>query len=147
MNNKGILIGIVVIVIVALGGFFVLNMNKSTTNTLNENVSPTASPVSESEATPPATNVTEITIEGEEFEFTPSQITVKKGEKVKLTFKNTGKFPHDYVITDLNIATKRIQPGEEDTVEFTPNETGEFQFICSVGNHEEQGMVGTLMVE
>ena len=147
MNNKWIVIGIVAIAIVALGGFFVLNMNKSTTNTPNENVNPTTSPVSESTTTPSAMSGTEITIEGGEFKFTPSEISVKKGEKVKLTFKNAGKFSHDYVIADLNVSTKRIQPGEQDTIEFTPDKTGVFQFICSVGNHEEQGMVGTLIVE
>ena len=82
-----------------------------------------------------------------EFKFIPSTITVKKGEKVKLTFKNIGKFPHDYVIADLNVATKRIQPGEQDSVKFTPEKTGEFKFICSVGNHQEQGMTGILTVE
>lgn len=148
MNNKWVLVGIVAIVAVALGGYFVLNMNKSTTNTIpNEAANPTTAPESESVATPSAMSENEITVEGGEFKFTPSEITIKKGEKVKLTFKNTGSFPHDFVIADLNVTTKRIQPGEEDTVEFTPEKTGEFKFICGVGNHEEQGMVGTLIVE
>lgn len=148
MNSRWILIGIVAISIVALGGFYFLNSKSPTTNTASQdNLSqPSTEPTSAPE-TPEAMNSNEITVEGGEFKFSPSEITVKKGEKVKLTFKNTGKFQHDYVIADLNVSTKRIQPGEEDTVEFTPEEAGEFKFICSVGNHEEQGMTGTLTVE
>jgi len=90
---------------------------------------------------------TEIAVEGNEFKFTPSSITVKQGEKVKLTFKNAGKYPHNFVIADLDVSTETIQPGEETTVEFTPEKTGEFRFICSVGDHEEQGMRGSLIIE
>lgn len=146
--NKWILIGIVAIVIVAAGGFFVLNTNKPTTSTTpSETANPTTTPESESATTPSAMSENEITVEGGEFKFNPSEIIVKKGEKVKLTFKNTGKFPHNFTIADLNISTKTIQPGEEDSITFTPEKTGEFKFICSVGTHEEQGMTGTLIVE
>jgi plastocyanin len=150
MNNKLILViaAIVGVLIVIGGGFYVMNMNKSTTNPTPVDIAtPTSVPVTESAITPSEVTQTEITVEGGEFKFTPSKITVKKGEKVKLTFKNTGKFPHDFVIADLSLATKRIQPGEEDTVEFTPEKIGEFKIICGVGNHEEQGMTGTLTVE
>ncbi|MEK9207640.1 MAG: cupredoxin domain-containing protein [Patescibacteria group bacterium] len=147
MNSGWILIGIIGVVIVAIGGFFVMNMNKSTTTNSNETINSAVTPASESATTPSAMSENEITVEAGEFQFTPSEITVKKGEKVKITFKNAGKFPHNFTIADLSIATKRINPGQEDTVEFTANKTGEFKFFCSVGNHQEQGMVGTLTVE
>ena len=147
MNNK-LILAAVAIVVVAAGGFFVLNSNKSTSTPVsNQTAVPTSAPESGATTTPSAVSGTEVTVEAGEFKLNPSEITVKKGEKVKLTFKNTGKFQHDYVISDLNVATKRIQPGEQETVEFTPEEAGEFKFICSVGNHKEQGMVGTLTVE
>ena len=150
MNNKLILtaVAVIAILVVAAGGFYFMNANKSTSTPVsNEATVPTSAPESDATTSPSAVNGTEVTVEGSEFKLTPSKITVKKGEKVKLTFKNTGKFPHDYVISELNVTTKRINPGETDTVEFTPEKTGEFKFICSVGNHEEQGMVGTLTVE
>ena len=147
MNNK-LILAAVAIIVVAAGGFYFMNANKSTSTPVsNEAVVPTSAPVSESATTSSEVSGTEIIVEGGEFKFTPSEITVKKGEKVKLTFKNAGTFPHDFTIADLAVATKRINPGEEDTVEFTPEVAGEYEFICSVSNHEEQGMTGTLTVE
>lgn len=147
MNSKIILAAVVVIVILAAGGYFLLNTNKSSTTTPAAETQTTQPTQASSEETGEVMSENEITVEGGEFKFTPSEITVKKGEKVKITFKNTGSFPHDFTIEGMDVATKRINPGESDTVEFTPEEAGEFQFICSVGNHEEQGMVGTLTIE
>ena len=150
MNNKWILIGIgvIAIVVVAGGGFYFLNNNSTSNNTSSQDSlsEPTIEPTSVPQESEAMTE-NEIIVEGGEFKFTPSTVTVKKGEKVKLIFKNTGKFPHDFIIADLNVATERIQPGQEDTVEFIPDKTGEFKFICDVGNHEEQGMTGILIVE
>jgi len=150
VNNKLILAAVAVIAVIAVagGGYYFLNANKSTTAPTSDEVSvPTQAPESETVTSPSAMSENEIAVEGGEFKFTPSEITVKKGEKVKITFKNTGSVQHDYVIEDLGISTKRVNPGQEDSVEFTPNESGEFKFLCSVGNHEELGMLGTLIVE
>ena len=150
MNNKLILAAftIIIIIVVAAGGYYFMNANKTATNpTTNEVTIPTSAPESEAATSPSEVSGTEITVECGEFKFTPSEITVKKGEKVTLAFKNAGSVPHDYVIADLGVTTRRINPGEEDTVEFTPEEAGEFKFICDIGNHEEQGMTGTLIVE
>ena len=148
MNSKWVWVGLaaIIVIVVAAGGLIFANSNKSTTPVPSQTESPTTTPSSESEE-PSATVENEITVEGDEFRLTPSEITVKKGEKVKITFINTGNVQHDFVIADLGVATKRINPGDEDTVEFTPDESGQFGFICSVGNHEEQGMTGTLIVE
>lgn len=89
----------------------------------------------------------EIKVEGNDFSFSPSEISFKQGEKVKVTFTNTGKFPHNLTSTDLNIVSKTIQAGESDTFEFTPEKTGSFSFVCTVGNHEERGMTGTMQVQ
>lgn len=150
MNNKLILVAVAIIGVIGVagGGFYFMNSNKSTsTPAANEVAAPTQTPEAQAETSPSAIAENEFTVEGNQFKFTPSEISVKKGEKVKLTFKNTGSFPHNFTITDLGVATKRINPGETDTVEFTPQNSGEFKFICDVGNHEEQGMVGTLTVE
>ncbi|MBP6993773.1 cupredoxin domain-containing protein [Candidatus Woesebacteria bacterium] len=87
-----------------------------------------------------------ITVEGKNFSFAPSTITVKKGEKVTILFKNMEGF-HDFVIDELDVKTTQINEGEEESVEFTPMEAGEYEFYCSVGKHREMGMVGTLIVE
>ncbi len=88
-----------------------------------------------------------ITVYGAEFEFQPNQITVNKGETVKLTFINAGTVEHDLVIDELNVKTKLLQPRTSETVEFIASKTGTFSFYCSVEGHKEQGMIGKITIE
>lgn len=89
----------------------------------------------------------EITVEGSEFKFTPPVISLKAGEKVKLTFKNTGKLLHNLTINELGVATKTVSGGESDTIEFTANKTGSFTMYCSIGNHRAQGLEGDVEIK
>lgn len=88
----------------------------------------------------------EIIVDGSNYKFSPDKITVKKGEKIRIVFKNTDG-NHDFRVDELNISTATIRSGEEDYVEFTPDKTGKFEYYCSVGNHRQMGMKGTLVVE
>lgn len=88
----------------------------------------------------------EIIVEGSNYKFAPDKITVKKGEKTRIVFKNTGGV-HDFRVDELNIATAVIQGDKEDFVEFTADKTGEFEFYCSVDGHRQMGMKGTMTVE
>ena len=129
----------VIIVVVLVGGiFFVKNNNKTQPI---ETTKPT------SIATEIATSNTSgiITVEGGMFYYKPNEIRVKKGETVKITFTNKGGI-HDFVLDEFNIKTKQIKEGEEETIEFTADEVGEFEFYCSVGDHRQKGMVGKLIV-
>ena len=90
-------------------------------------------------------NVVSFTVEGKNFSFAPSSMQVKKGDTVRVTFKNVGGF-HDFVIDELSVATKQINTDESTTVEFVADKAGSFEYYCSVGNHRERGMVGTLTV-
>lgn len=89
----------------------------------------------------------EIVLEASEFKYNLQEINLKRGEKVKLTLKNVGKMPHDFVIDELGVRTKLINGGETDTIEFIPEKTGNFEFYCSVGNHRQLGMMGKVVVE
>jgi uncharacterized cupredoxin-like copper-binding protein len=40
-----------------------------------------------------------------------------------------------------------VDPGETATVAFTPDQPGEYEFLCTVGGHADAGMVGTIIVE
>jgi uncharacterized cupredoxin-like copper-binding protein len=51
------------------------------------------------------------------------------------------------MIDELGVASKTINSGESDTIEFTAGATGTFSFYCGVENHRDQGMEGTLEVE
>lgn len=92
-------------------------------------------------------SVKEIAVSGSEFAFSPNTINVNKGDTVKVTFTNTGKFPHNFTISELNVASKTISPGQSDTVTFVADKAGTFTYFCSVPTHKDKGMVGTLTVQ
>jgi len=89
--------------------------------------------------------VKEFVVTGQNFSFSPSVITVKKGDKVKITFKNTSGF-HDFVIDNYGVATKQTQSPTTEVLEFTADKIGSFEYYCSVGTHRAMGMKGTLVV-
>ena len=94
--------------------------------------------------------VTKITIEGDEFSFAPANISVTRGTTVELTFKNIGKAPHNYSVTELGLATKTIGGGKTDVVTFVvPDTPGTISYtsFCSVPGHREAGMVGTIEIK
>lgn len=94
-----------------------------------------------------ADGVREIRLEGSEFKFSLASLTLKKGQKVRLTLGNAGEMKHDFVVDELNIRTKIISGGETDTIEFTPETAGTFEYYCSVGQHRANGMKGMVTVE
>lgn len=120
----------VIAIVVIIGGLYYANNNKP-------------EPTETTKSTSSASDT--IIVEGGMFYFEPNEIRVKKGETVKITFNNKGGL-HDFVLEKFNVRTKVIKVGESEVVEFTPNELGEFEFYCSVGNHRQQGMVGKLIV-
>ncbi len=103
-------------------------------------------PAKTTSAKPSDGSTKEFTVSGANFSFTPSTLTVKKGDKVKITFVDTQGF-HDFKIDELGVASKKIQGGAQDVVEFTADKTGSFEYYCSVGEHRAMGMKGTLTVE
>jgi len=90
--------------------------------------------------------IKEFTVSGQNFSFTPNSITVKKGNKVKITFKSIDGF-HDFRIDEYGVATKQLQFPAEEVLEFTADKAGNFEYYCSVGSHRAMGMFGTLKVE
>ena len=89
--------------------------------------------------------VKEFTITTSNFKFSESMMTVKKGDTVKITVKNTDGF-HDFVIDEFGVATKKLQAGQEETLTFIADKAGSFEFYCSVGSHRKMGMKGMLVV-
>jgi plastocyanin len=88
-------------------------------------------------------------VTGGSFYFTPNEIKVKQGDKVKIIFTNAGGM-HNLMFNDFGgIGTKTIQIGESDTIEFTAKNKGTFEFYCAVGNgyHRMMGQIGVLIVE
>ena len=86
------------------------------------------------------------TVEGGNYTFSQKTLKVKKGEVVKVIFKNNEGF-HDFVIDELKVNSGRINAGQTAEVVFTADKTGDFVYYCSVGQHRKNGMWGTLTVE
>ncbi len=87
-----------------------------------------------------------IAVSGSEFKYEPSVISAKVGQQVTVTYTNVGQYPHDFVIDELGVQSQVIKAGETGTFSFTPTKAGTFSFYCSLPNHLERGMEGTITV-
>jgi plastocyanin len=167
-SKTGLIVGVIVLLVVAAGGYYAWStqmapksaapvavedeQEEAEMETMEEEMDTTAMVASPGAmATESATAMMEagsqtITVEGGNFYFKPNEIKVKMGTPVKLTFSNSQGF-HDFVIDDLDIKTQQITAGNNEVVEFTPTKKGKYEFYCSVGQHKQMGMKGTLIVE
>lgn len=71
-----------------------------------------------------------IEITAQRFAFSPSEITVKKGQPVVLVLKSAD-VAHGIRFRDLNVSV-RVKAGGTAQVEFTPTATGDFVGHCYV---------------
>lgn len=166
-----VIIGIIVLVI-ALIGFYALrtsgNQNSAATDDDAMVTQPTTAPTTGGatptsgdtgmEETRPADagvvtgetvsedGVRTINMEAGSFYYTPNEIRVKKGETVRIVMSSVDMM-HDFKIDELDVSLPVTRAGETNTVEFTADTVGEFEFYCTVGQHRANGQVGTLIVE
>jgi cytochrome c oxidase subunit II len=94
---------------------------------------------------PGAGNPRVIKLTAKKFDFTPGEITVKKGEPVILELTSADRV-HGFNLPDFKV-TAKIEPGKVSRVEFTPDKTGQFTFSCNIfcgSGHED--MSGKLIV-
>jgi len=69
-----------------------------------------------------------IEIKAKKYEFSPSQITLKKGAPVVLRLSTEDR-SHGFFIKPLGVDAD-IKPGEVTEVAITPDATGEYVVIC-----------------
>ncbi len=153
--NKSLLIGVVVVVLL-VGGLWFMNpagapQEEVVTGDTNQNmpVLPNGNEPTVPEMIvtpePSAAAVKEFVVEGSNFTFSPNQITVEKGDRVRIVFNNKdGR--HDWRLDEFDAATKVIMGGQSETIEFIAETAGTFEYYCSVGSHRQMGMKGTLTV-
>jgi cytochrome c oxidase subunit 2 len=87
----------------------------------------------------------EIHITAKKFDFTPSTITLKKGEPVVLVLSSQDR-KHGFNLRTFGIRAD-VNPGATTTIRFTPNKAGKFTFSCDIfcgEGHED--MTGTIVV-
>ena len=91
------------------------------------------------------TNAKIFTVTGDNYAYDVKEIKVKKGDVVKVTFKNSEGF-HDFIIDELAVNSGKIEAGKETTITFVADKVGSFEYYCSVGQHRANGMWGKLIV-
>ena len=117
-------------------------------------------PTSSQEPATPAP-VTELTVEVEEFHFSPALVAVPAGEPVTVTVGNKGTIDHEWVIiapghevdeqhgfseSAVLFEVDDINQGSRSTSTFTIAQPGRYQLICAIEGHFAAGMQATLMV-
>ncbi len=77
-------------------------------------------------------------------QFSPNEITVNKGDLVRIKITNT-KGTHDFKIDEFNVYTE-TPLNQEMIVEFTADKAGSFEYYCTKPGHRQNGHWGTLKV-
>jgi plastocyanin len=95
-----------------------------------------------------ASVTTTITVKAKEFHFTLSKTSIPKPGTVVFKVTNVGKEPHNFVIlSGLNKQSPLILPGKTKTLTVTFKKKGKYTYECTVGEHAEEGMLGTFTVK
>ena len=84
-----------------------------------------------------------IKITAKAFEYSPNEITLKKGEPVVLELTSQDLF-HGFNISDLGLRAD-LPPGMTARVRLTPDKTGNFEFhcdnFCGTGHENMNGVI------
>jgi plastocyanin len=96
----------------------------------------------------PKAAATKVTVSAFEFNFKLSAKTLAKPGTVSFKVTNNGKEAHNFVIlSGINKATPLIQPHKSATLTVTFKKKGKYTYECTVGEHAEEGMLGTFLVK
>ena len=83
-----------------------------------------------------------VSIRAGNFFFSPDTISVSTGDEVTVNIQNSGF--HTFTVDELGV-NETLRSGQE-TVTFTANKSGTFEYYCAVPGHRERGMFGSLTV-
>jgi plastocyanin len=93
-----------------------------------------------------------LTVAADEYVFTPNRVTVRgapaAGVRQRIALDNRGTLAHNIEILDGDRLVDRLRSfpagqRRDLTVELPP---GDYRFVCTVADHDEKGMHGTLTV-
>lgn len=148
MNSRNLIIGAIVVLILGGLGYFLVSGNRASAPEPQLEQTVEQTPQTNDKATDSATaeEIKEFSVESKGLSFTPKEVKVKLGDKVRVTFKNSGGI-HDFTLDEFNVKTQRLEGGQQDSVEFMADKKGNFEYYCSVIGHRAAGMKGTLVVE
>lgn len=139
-NNNVMVMGtIVVLIIVLIAGFFFIQSRSKNP------VSPATQEQVIEVPADMATQESTTTLEAGSFYYKPRVINAKVGEKIKVVMTSKDMM-HDFNIDELNVRMPITKTGNTNTVGFTADKAGTYEFYCSVANHRTKGQVGKLVV-
>lgn len=102
-----------------------------------------------------------ISIQAQNMSYSQSEIIVENNQSVTLILDNKDKIEHDIEI-NIPILENKIKEREESNeksvhlhvkpkstgqINFTPIQSGSYEFICTIPGHKESGMVGQFIVQ
>jgi uncharacterized cupredoxin-like copper-binding protein len=111
-----------------------------------------------------------VTIELSEHEFNPRNLTLKANQPYRLVIRNNGEKDHYYTAAEFfkSVAWRKVQTprpsggefkapyftaveaykkGGSVELFFVPVKKGNFEVVCTIDDHKEQGMQGGITVE
>jgi len=111
-----------------------------------------------------------IAIELDEYGYMPDELVLTAGQPYKLVITNVGEKKHYFTAPEFfkSIATRKIQSNKDGEIKapyfsavelmkgenepqldlyFVPVTKGEFPVYCTIDDHQEQGMEGTITVQ
>lgn len=160
-----VLIGVIV-VLALVGGFVVLsgrssgsadsNMEATTGDAMTETDTQVLPPESgtslegtdatnDTTLDATATEGQTLNIDAGAFYYSVKEIRARKGETITINLTAVD-MQHDFNIDELGVDSDVVKDGESIRFSFVASEAGEFEYYCSVGQHRQNGQVGTLIV-
>ena len=86
-----------------------------------------------------------LVIRAKNYSFEPSEIVVPQGSPVSIELQSI-EGNHDLVIPQLGLEIPMTPEGKSSRLHFVPQKVGTFEYHCSVGQHQNWGMTGALVV-
>ncbi|NOZ81344.1 MAG: hypothetical protein GXP63_06765 [DPANN group archaeon] len=75
--------------------------------------------------------VKEVSIDAFNWGFNASQVSLKKGDRVRLTVTSSSG-THGVYFPSLGVSVSPVSPGQKKTVEFVVKESGPLRYFCNV---------------
>lgn len=93
---------------------------------------------------PVVTGAREIAVDANDFSFSPSQITVTKGEDVTIAL-TASDIAHDFYVKGIGHVV-HAKAGRTAKASIRLKKAGTYKFWCTILGHKKQGMTGTITV-